>query len=84
MAKNVNERIKDTMAAVFNMPVKKISNASSRDNIKNWDSIKHLQLIMALEEEFNVTIESEHAAEMLNYSLIQNIINFRYILKIDF
>jgi len=75
MAKNVNERIKDTMAAVFNMPVKKISNASSRDNIKNWDSIKHLQLILALEEEFNVTIESEHAAEMLNYSLIQNIIN---------
>ena len=75
MAKNVNERIKDTMAAVFNMPVKKISNASSRDNIKNWDSIKHLQLILALEEEFNVTIESEHAAEMLNYSLIQNTIN---------
>ena len=75
MAKNVNERIKDTMAAVFNMPVKKISNASSRDNIKNWDSIKHLQLIMALEEEFNVTIDEEHAAEMLNYSLIQNIIN---------
>ena len=75
MAKNVNERIKDTMAAVFNMPVKKISNASSRDNIKNWDSIKHLQLIMALEEEFNVTIDGEHAAEMLNYSLIQNIIN---------
>ena len=75
MAKNVNERIKDTMAAVFNMPVKKISNASSRDNIKNWDSIKHLQLIIALEEEFNVTIDEEHAAEMLNYSLIQNIIN---------
>lgn len=75
MAKNVNERIKDTMAAVFNMPVKKISNASSRDNIKNWDSIKHLQLIMALEEEFNVTIDEEHAVEMLNYSLIQNIIN---------
>ena len=75
MAKNVNERIKDTMAAVFNMPVKKISNASSRDNIKNWDSLKHLQLIMALEEEFNVTIEEEHAVEMLNYSLIQNIIN---------
>ena len=75
MAKNVNERIKDIMAAVFNMPVKKISNASSRDNIKNWDSIKHLQLIMALEEEFNVTIDEEHAVEMLNYSLIQNIIN---------
>ena len=75
MAKNVNERIKDTMAAVFNMPVKKISNASSRDNIKNWDSIKHLQLIIALEEEFNVTIDEAHAAEMLNYSLIQNIIN---------
>ena len=75
MAKNVNERIKDIMAAVFNMPVKKISNASSRDNIKNWDSLKHLQLIMALEEEFNVTIDGEHAVEMLNYSLIQNIIN---------
>ena len=75
MAKNVDERIKDTMAAVFNMPVKKISNASSRDNIKNWDSIKHLQLIMALEEEFNITIDEEHAVEMLNYSLIQNIIN---------
>ena len=63
------------MAAVFNMPVKNISNASSRDNIKNWDSIKHLQLIIALEEEFNITIKEEHATEMLNYSLIQNIIN---------
>ena len=75
MTKNVNERIKYTMAAVFNIPVKKISNTSSRDNISNWDSIKHLQLIMALEEEFNVTIDEEHAVEMLNYSLIQNIIN---------
>ena len=65
MAKNVNERIKDTMAAVFNMPVKKISNASSRGNIKNWDSIKHLQLIMALEEEFKCEIPDEAAEKIV-------------------
>jgi acyl carrier protein len=74
MSNNISKKIKNTMSAVLNVPIKKISVTSSPDNIKNWDSIKHLQLIIALEEEFDIAIEGENATEMLNYPLIENII----------
>ena len=74
MSNNISKKIKNTMSAVLNVPIKKISETSSPDNIKSWDSIKHLQLIIALEEEFDIAIEGENATEMLNYPLIENII----------
>jgi acyl carrier protein len=70
----MEDRIKDVMAAVFEVPVDEINDDSSPDNVKSWDSLKHMNLIVALEEEFRVQFTDEEMVEMMNYKLIKSIL----------
>ena len=63
-------RIKKVMSDVFNIDVSLINNESSPDNIENWDSLKHMNLIVALEEEFEIEFDDEEIVDSMNYALI--------------
>ena len=62
------------MSDIFNIDIGSINNDSSPDNIETWDSLKHMNLIIALEEEFNIELHDDDIVEMLNYNLIISII----------
>ncbi len=68
---NIDERIKDVMAGVFGIDATSINEESSQDNIKQWDSIKTLDLIVSLEEEFDVSIPLEEVGNMTNFKYIK-------------
>jgi acyl carrier protein len=70
-----NIKIKQVMCAVFEIPVESIIDDASSDNIENWDSLRHLNLILALEEEFGVSIPDDEVGNLVNYKLIQITIN---------
>jgi acyl carrier protein len=68
----VNEEVlKQVMSAVLNVDPATIGPGSSMDNIKSWDSLQHMNLVLALEEEFRVTIPDEEAANLSSYALIK-------------
>ena len=71
----MESRIKKVMGDVFNIGVDSINNDSSTDNIENWDSLKHMNLIVALEEEFEVEFDDEEIVDSMNYALILNILS---------
>ena len=48
----MKDRVKKVISEVFNIDIELINNESSPDNIESWDSLKHMNLIVALEEEF--------------------------------
>ena len=54
MSTNNENRIKDVMSSVFDILKHDIKEDASPDNIESWDSLKHMNLIVALEEEFEV------------------------------
>ena len=66
----MEERIRQVLASVFNVDISKIDENSSPDNIDNWDSLHHMKLVLALEEEFDVQLEDEQISNLLNYKLI--------------
>ena len=68
---NIEARIKDVMSAVFEVDSESINEDSSQDNIVGWESIKTLDLIVALEEEFGVTIPLEEVGNMTNFKYIK-------------
>lgn len=68
---NLDERIKDVMAGVFGIDAESINVDSSQDNIEQWDSIKTLDLIVSLEEEFDVSIPLEEVGNMTNFKYIK-------------
>jgi acyl carrier protein len=71
----MEQRIKNIMAMVFDIPSETIEDSSSPDTIENWESLNHINLITGLEEEFNIRFTDEEIGEMLNFKLINHIIN---------
>ena len=70
----MENRTKNVIPAVFNYPIEKILKDSSPDSIDEWDSLGHMKLVVGLEEEFDIVIEDDEIAEMLNFALIEEII----------
>jgi acyl carrier protein len=61
----LNENIlKKVMASVLKLDVSLIDENSSMDNIKSWDSLGHMNLVLALEDEFKVVIPDEDAGNI--------------------
>jgi acyl carrier protein len=73
----IEVRIKQVMSDVFNIDINSINDTSSPDNIENWDSLKHMNLITALEEEFGVIFDDQEIVDSMNYALIVNILKFK-------
>ena len=67
---NLDERIVKVMTSVLGVSKDQINENSSKDTIAGWDSLKHMNLLLALEQEFNVTIPDEDAADLTSYKLI--------------
>jgi acyl carrier protein len=71
----INEKIVHVMSVVFEVGENDINEDSSVDTIDKWDSLRHLNLILALEEEFGVSIPDEEVGNMVNYKIIHHVIN---------
>lgn len=66
----MEERIKKILARILKMPIEDIGEETSPDTVDTWDSLRHMNLVMALEEEFGVRFKEVQVVEMLNYPLI--------------
>ena len=71
---NINDRIKSTMSSILEVPAEHLNEDSSKDNVEGWDSLKHMNLLLALEEEFKITIPDEDAANITSFKLIHLIV----------
>ena len=63
--------LRDFMSAVVSVPTEVITPDSSMDTIEGWDSLKHMNLVIALEDEFGVSIPDEDAADITSYALVK-------------
>ncbi len=63
-------KIKEIMAQVFEIPAECIGDDASPDTIEQWDSLHHLYLVLALEENFGTKFTEDEIVEMLNLKLV--------------
>ena len=63
------------ISSVFDVNINEISDDTNPDSLDNWDSMGHMNLIVALEEEFNILFDEDEITEMLNFKLICLIIS---------
>ena len=57
--------IKKIFKIVFKISINKINSKTSFKNVKTWDSLNHVKLIMALESKFKISISPNNA---INFS----------------
>ena len=66
----MEDRIRNVMAAVFDISPEEISDDASPHDIKAWDSVKHMNLILALEEEFDIHFDDAEIPSLVNFKII--------------
>ena len=66
----MNNDISARIEGVFKttLEVESVPADLSQKNCEAWDSVNHLNLILALEAEFGITFEPEEIAEMQDFS----------------
>jgi len=62
--------LKQVMATLLTVDITAIDSEASMDTIATWDSLRHMNLVLALEEEFKVSIPDEDAGNITSYKLI--------------
>jgi acyl carrier protein len=71
------DRVRAIAADVLEVPTAKISPATSPENLDTWDSVHHLNLVLALEQEFNLQFEPEEIDQMKDIQHILEILGSR-------
>ena len=66
----MEETIKAVLSSVLEMNSSKIDENTSLESVETWDSLRHINLIIALEEEFGIQFTEEEIVNMLSYRLI--------------
>ncbi|UKB80686.1 acyl carrier protein [Chryseobacterium sp. MEBOG07] len=66
----MEEKVKEIMAGVFEVNVNELPENINQENFEDWTSIKHLTLIVEIEEEFDKAFEPEEISEMTSLSKI--------------
>ncbi|MGA7568186.1 MAG: acyl carrier protein [Terriglobales bacterium] len=70
MTTSTFEQVRGIASDIFGVPTGKITDESSPETIENWDSIQHLNLVLAIEEKFGVQLEPEDIEQMKNIGAV--------------
>lgn len=73
-AKEVYRRLEEVFHDVFDDDSIRLSPATTADDIEDWDSIEHINLIGAVEEEFGVRFKMGEVSGMKNVGEMVEII----------
>jgi acyl carrier protein len=71
----IKEKVRNLMAFIFETTNDKIKDNADPSVIESWDSLKHMSLIVALEEEFDIIFTDDEMMELLNFELITRVIS---------
>jgi len=70
----VFDQIRTIASDLFAIPPGKINAASSPENIESWDSVQHLNLVLALEEKFGLQLSLEEIEQMKTIGEVAKIV----------
>jgi len=61
---SILDQVRGVASDLFSVPMDRITANSSPDTIDTWDSIQHLNFVLALEEKFGLQLSPEEMEQM--------------------
>ena len=74
MTASTFEQVRNIASDIFGIPATKITPESSPETIENWDSMQHLNLVLAVEEKFGVQLEPEDIEQMKSIGAVAKLV----------
>jgi acyl carrier protein len=77
MSTDIDTRVQGILVDLFDLTPDEVGPATSTDTVDSWDSLQHLTLVLALEEEFGLHFDDEESLALVSYPLIVTIVTER-------
>lgn len=71
---NPEEKLRAVMAAILELDAASIGADTSTDTVEQWDSLHHMNLVIALESAFDITIPDEDVATLTSYPILKAVV----------
>lgn len=62
----IDDSLRRIFADIFQVPVDSIQPDSSPETISSWDSLQHLNLVLALEQEFGIQFSPDEIETLIS------------------
>src|SRR5262249_471951 len=70
MDQAILERVRGIISNLMHVPLDEVTASSSPATLRVWDSLQHLNLILALEEAFGIQFSPEETVQLLDVETI--------------
>ncbi len=73
MTTTVLEQVRALIADTFGLSIERVTEDASQESLAGWDSLRHLNIILALEQQFQVRLSPADAEQLRS---VQAIVEF--------
>jgi len=73
----MEEKILEIMSKTFNIDISLLSEKTSKKDLGEWDSFSHLNLIVDIENEFNIRFSNEEMVTIIDFKSLLKIIKIK-------
>lgn len=77
----MKDRVRLVLASALGLPEDRIHDDFDRMNSERWDSLAHVRLTLALEEEFEVQFDDEELASLSSVEAIASLIQSKSLAR---
>jgi len=77
----MNDTLTRLMADLLRLEEKEITDTLTMEESDVWDSLKHMELIVSIEDTFNVELQPEEIVTMLSVKAIREVLNKKGIVN---
>jgi acyl carrier protein len=74
MTESQEKQIVQVIADVLNIPVAQVTPDRSPQNVEGWDSVQHLNLVLAIEQAAGIQLDPEEIEEMQSVGGILDVV----------
>lgn len=79
MTQTATEKLTSIFADVLRVPRTEIVDSLDMEATGTWDSLSHMQLIAALEEEFNIELTADEIVSMRSAGQIKDVLRTKSV-----
>ena len=72
------DKINQILANTFNLSKEEVLKNLGMEDVNNWDSLSHMNLIVNIEDEFKIELTGDDISEMITFDQIRDVIQ-KYI-----
>jgi acyl carrier protein len=67
----LDTRLRDVMGAILDLDPEALNDATSAETVEAWDSVHHMNLVIAVEDEFGVRLPENEIANLTSFPALR-------------